>query len=83
MTTLTQSQAHELLSDLAAQMMADTPPDIEPDEVTASMLACQTGQPYERCKKWLDEQVAMGQMDGRVVRMKNGRNATAYRRVTR
>lgn len=51
------------------------------NEITAPDLAKRNGKNYKTCVKHLQEEVEQGTSTCRQVRLKNGREATAYRKV--
>lgn len=68
-------------NELLAELVAELNPVIEPDEVTARMLAEHTGIGWNKAKRILDDKVANGLLTSRMARMPDGKMATAYRRL--
>ena len=68
----------ELLEELAKELSL---PDIEDDEVTAQSVADYTGVSWRKAAAVLKAKLAAGELTERQVRNKNGRIATAYRKV--
>lgn len=68
----------ELLEELAKELSL---PDIEDDEVTAQLVANYTGVSWSTASRVLKDKLAAGELTERQVRNKNGRIATAYRKV--
>lgn len=68
----------ELLEELAKELGA---PDIEDDEVTAQMAADYTGVSWSTADRALKAKLASGLVTARQVRARNGKMATAYRKV--
>jgi hypothetical protein len=68
----------ELLEELAKELSL---PDIEDDEVTAQLVADYTGCSRPKAAAVLKAKLAAGELTARQVRNKNGRIATAYRKV--
>jgi Fic family protein len=68
----------ELLEELAKELSL---PDIEDDEVTAQLVADYTGVSWSTASRVLKDKLAAGELTERQVRNKNGRIATAYRKV--
>lgn len=68
----------ELLEELAKELSL---PDIEDDEVTAQSVADYTGVSWSTASRVLKDKLAAGELTERQVRNKNGRIATAYRKV--
>lgn len=66
----------ELLAEIAASMT----PTFDPEtEITAGMLATQTGRSFGECKNHLDALVKQGVLICRQV-VANGKHATAYKK---
>jgi Fic family protein len=68
----------ELLEELVKELSL---PDIEDDEVTAQLVADYTGVSWSTASRVLKDKLAAGELTERQVRNKNGRIATAYRKV--
>lgn len=68
----------ELLEELAKELGL---PDIEPDEVTAQLVADYTGCSWSKAAAVLKAKLANGELTARKVRAQNGKPATAYRKV--
>jgi hypothetical protein len=66
--------------EILAQVISGMTPDIEPDEITASMVADRTGRNVNKCKEYLDSLVADGLFTSRQV-ICDCRKMTAYRKV--
>ena len=56
-------------------------PEIEPDEVTAQSVADYTGCSWSKASAVLKAKLASGEVTARKVRTRNGKPATAYRKV--
>ena len=56
-------------------------PEIEDDEVTAQMVAEYTGCSWSKAAAVLKAKLAAGELTSRQVRTRNGKPATAYRKV--
>ena len=69
---------YELLFELARELGL---PDIEPDEVTAQSVADYTGCSWSKASAVLKAKLAAGLVTARKVRTRNGKPATAYRKV--
>ena len=68
----------ELLEELAKEIGL---PNIEPDEVTAQSVADYTGCSWGKAAAVLKAKLASGEVTARKVRTRNGKPATAYRKV--
>ena len=68
----------ELLEELAKELGL---PEIEPDEVTAQLVADYTGVSWGKAAAVLKAKLAAGLVTARQVRTQNGKPATAYRKV--
>ena len=68
----------ELLEELAKELGL---PEIEPDEVTAQLVADYTGCSWTKAAATLKAKLAAGELTARQVRTQNGKPATAYRKV--
>jgi hypothetical protein len=68
----------ELLIELARELSL---PEIEPDEVTAQSVADYTGCSWGKAAAVLKAKLAAGELISRQVRTRNGKPATAYRKV--
>jgi len=68
----------ELLEELARELSL---PEIEPDEVTAQLVADYTGVSWCKASAVLKAKLASGEVTARKVRTRNGKPATAYRKV--
>jgi len=68
----------ELLEELAKELGY---PEIEDDEVTAQMVAEYTGCSWSKAAAVLKAKLAAGELTSRQVRTRNGKPATAYRKV--
>ena len=68
----------ELLEELAKELGL---PEIEPDEVTAQLVADYTGCSWRKAAAVLKTKLAAGLVTARQVRTQNGKPATAYRKV--
>jgi len=68
----------ELLIELARELSL---PEIEPDEVTAQLVADYTGCSWSKAAAVLKAKLAAGLVTARQVRTRNGKPATAYRKV--
>ena len=69
---------YELLEELAKELGY---PEIEDDEVTAQMVAEYTGCSWSKAAAVLKAKLAAGELTSRQVRTRNGKPATAYRKV--
>ena len=69
---------YELLEELARELSL---PEIEPDEVTAQLVADYTGCSWSTADRTLKDKEAAGLLTSRKVRMPSRRIATAYRKV--
>ena len=69
---------YELLEELARELSL---PEIEPDEVTAQLVADYTGCSWSKAAAVLKAKLAAGLVTARQVRTQNGKPATAYRKV--
>ena len=69
---------YELLFELARELGL---PEIEPDEVTAQSVADYTGCSWSKAASVLKAKLAAGELISRQVRTRNGKPATAYRKV--
>ena len=69
---------NELLDELAREL---SPPDIEPDEVTAQSVADRAGISWSKAAAVLKAKLAAGELTARKVRTHEGKVATAYRKV--
>lgn len=70
---------NELLRELTSEL---TLPLIDPDEVTATMLAQAMGINSQGAKRLLDRKLKKGELTSRQVKVENGKTATAYRKKT-
>jgi hypothetical protein len=68
----------ELLEELAKELGL---PEIEPDEVTAQLVADYTGCSWTKAAATLKAKLAAGELTARQVRTQNGKPATAYRKA--
>jgi hypothetical protein len=68
----------ELLEELAKELGL---PDMEKDEVTAQLVADYTGVSWSKASAVLKAKLASGEVTARKVRTRNGKPATAYRKV--
>ena len=68
----------ELLEELARELSL---PEIEPDEVTAQLVADYTGCSWSKASAALKAKLAAGEVTSRKVRTPEGKIATAYRKV--
>ena len=68
----------ELLEELARELSL---PEIEPDEVTAQLVADYTGCSWSKAAAVLKTKLAAGPVTARQVRTQNGKPATAYRKA--
>lgn len=68
---------YELLEELAAEL---TLPAIEPDEVTANMVAEYTGVSWSQAMRTLKSKAAAGKLTSRRVKLPNERVAVAFRK---
>jgi len=68
----------ELLEELAKELGL---PEIEPDEVTAQLVADYTGCSWSKAAAVLKAKLAAGLVTSRQVRTRNGKPATAYRKA--
>ena len=68
----------ELLEELARELSL---PEIEPDEVTAQLVADYTGCSWRKAAAVLKAKLAAGEVTSRKVRTPEGKIATAYRKV--
>jgi len=68
----------ELLEELARELSL---PEIEPDEVTAQLVADYTGCSWSKASAVLKAKLAAGLVTARQVRTRNGKPATAYRKA--
>ena len=68
----------ELLEELARELSL---PEIEPDEVTAQLVADYTGCSWSKASAALKAKLAAGLVTARQVRTQNGKQATAYRKA--
>jgi hypothetical protein len=68
----------ELLEELAKELGL---PDIEPDEVTAQLVADYIGCSWRKAAAVLKAKLAAGLVTARQVRTANGKPATAYRKA--
>ena len=69
---------YELLEELARELSL---PEIEPDEVTAQLVADCTGCSWSKAAAVLKAKLAAGEVTSRKVRTPEGKIATAYRKV--
>jgi len=69
---------YELLEELARELSL---PEIEPDEVTAQLVADYTGVSWCKAAAVLKAKLAAGELTARQVRTQNGKQATAYRKA--
>ena len=69
---------YELLEELARELSL---PEIEPDEVTAQLVADYTGCSWSKAASVLKAKLAAGELTSRKVRTPEGKIATAYRKV--
>ena len=69
---------YELLEELARELSL---PEIEPDEVTAQLVADYTGVSWSKAAAVLKAKLAAGLVTARQVRTANGKPATAYRKA--
>ena len=69
---------YELLFELARELGL---PEIEPDEVTAQLVADYTGVSWSTADRTLKDKEAAGLLTSRKVKLPNRRIATAYRKV--
>ena len=68
----------ELLEELARELSL---PEIEPDEVTAQLVADYTGCSWSKASAVLKAKLAAGEVTSRKVRTPEGKIAAAYRKV--
>ena len=68
----------ELLEELARELSL---PEIEPDEVTAQLVADYTGCSWRKAAAVLKAKLAAGEVPSRKGRTPEGKIATAYRKV--
>ena len=68
----------ELLEELARELSL---PEIEPDEVTAQLVADYTGCSWRKAAAVLKAKLAAGEVTSRKVRTPEGKIAPAYRKV--
>ena len=69
---------YELLEELAKELCL---PDIEPDEVTAAMVADYTGVSTSQAMRTLKAKEQAGLLKSRMVKVPNNRPARAFRKV--
>ena len=69
---------YELLEELARELYL---PDIEPDEVTAQMVADYTGVSNSQAMRILKAKETAGLLKSRMVKMPNNHPARAYRKA--